>query len=295
MTIQVGDKVPSINFKVMTEEGPKDHSSDEVFAGKKVVFFAVPGAFTPGCSMTHLPGFVVNADAIKAKGVDTIACMSVNDAFVMGAWGKAQNAEEILLLADGNGEYTSALGLELDASGFGMGHRALRFSMIVEDGTVTQLGIEECNLNDLKERQSQDKENDVKTPSLTETVGRTPPPDPKAESWAEKNEWFGKDSAMTYTAFDYHKKLTEQEGFDPNSAEYYAEIDKRMRLDFPHKFGRTESQDSTKLTQTVASAKRSVKPSRRTVRLTSSQVAIAKKLGVPLEEYAKQLKITKEV
>jgi len=142
MTIQVGDKVPSINFKVMTEEGPKDHSSDEVFAGKKVVFFAVPGAFTPGCSMTHLPGFVVNADAIKAKGVDTIACMAVNDAFVMGAWGKVQNAEEILMLADGNGEFTSAIGLQLDASGFGMGSRAQRFGMIVDDGTVTYLGIE---------------------------------------------------------------------------------------------------------------------------------------------------------
>ncbi len=160
--------------------------------------------------------------------------------------------------------------------------------------SIAQLGIEEARLNALKERQAQDKEKEVKTPSLTDTVGRTPPPDPKAEAWAEKNEWFGKDSAMTYTAFDYHKKLTEQEGFDPNSEEYYAEIDKRMRLDFPHKFGRTESQDSTKLTQTVASAKRSVKPSRQTVRLTSSQVAIAKKLGVPLEEYAKQLKITKE-
>ena len=160
--------------------------------------------------------------------------------------------------------------------------------------SIAQLGVEEARLNALKDRQAQDKEREVKTPSLQDTVGRTPPPDPKAESWAEKNEWFGKDSAMTYTAFDYHKKLTEQEGFDPNSAEYYAEIDKRMRLDFPHKFGRTESQDSTKLTQTVASAKRSVKPSRRTVRLTSSQVAIAKKLGVPLEEYAKQLKITKE-
>ena len=119
--------------------------------------------------------------------------------------------------------------------------------------------------------------------------------DPKAEDWASKNSWFGNDSAMTYTAFDYHKKLTEQEGFDPNSDEYYTEIDKRMRLDFPHKFANTKSQESTKPTQTVASATRSVRPSRSTVRLTSSQVAIAKKLGVPLEEYAKQLKITKEV
>lgn len=142
MTIQVGDKVPSVNFKHMTADGPADISSDEVFGGKKVVFFAVPGAFTPGCSLTHLPGFVVNADALKAKGADTIACMAVNDAFVMGAWGQNQNAEEILMLADGNGEFTSAIGLELDASGFGMGKRAQRFGMIVEDGTVTYLGIE---------------------------------------------------------------------------------------------------------------------------------------------------------
>jgi len=142
MTIQVGDKVPSANFKHMTAEGPADISSDEVFAGKKVVFIAVPGAFTPGCSMTHLPGFVVNADAIKAKGADTIACMAVNDAFVMGAWGENQNAEEVLMLADGNAEFTSAIGLELDASGFGMGKRAQRFGMIVEDGTVTYLGVE---------------------------------------------------------------------------------------------------------------------------------------------------------
>ena len=143
MTIQVGDKVPATIFKVMTDEGRKDLSSDEVFGGKKVVFFDVPGAFTPGCSMTHLPGFVVNSDAIKAKGVDTIACMAVNDAFVMGAWGKAQNADEILMLADGNGEFTSAIGLELDASGFGMGTRALRFGMIVDNCTISHLAIEE--------------------------------------------------------------------------------------------------------------------------------------------------------
>ena len=142
MTIQVGDKVPSVNFKHMTADGPADISSDEVFSGKKVVFFAVPGAFTPGCSLTHLPGFVVSTDALKAKGADTIACMSVNDAFVMGAWGQNQNAEEILMLADGNGDFTSAIGLELDASGFGMGKRAQRFGMIVEDGILTYLGVE---------------------------------------------------------------------------------------------------------------------------------------------------------
>ena len=160
--------------------------------------------------------------------------------------------------------------------------------------TIAQLGIEEVRLNALKDKQSKEKERPIRTPSLEQAVAPQKP-DPKAEAWADKNDWFGKDSAMTYTAFDYHKKLTEQEGFDPNSDEYYAEIDKRMRLDFPHKFGKTESKESTKPTQTVASATRSVRPSRSTVRLTSSQVAIAKKLGVPLEEYAKQLKITKEV
>ena len=161
--------------------------------------------------------------------------------------------------------------------------------------SIAQLTVEETRLNALKERQSQDKEKNVKTPSLDSNLtGQTPPPDPRAEDWASKNEWFGKDNAMTYTAFDLHKKLTEQEGFDPNSPEYYAEIDKRIRVDFPHKFGNTNSQESTKPTQTVASAKRSVQSGRKTVRLTSSQVAIAKKLGVPLEEYAKQLKITKE-
>ena len=117
-------------------------------------------------------------------------------------------------------------------------------------------------------------------------------PDPRAEAWASKNTWFGTDRAMTYTAFEIHKDLTEKEGYDPNSDEYYAEVDKRIRVDFPHKFGNTEQKQSTAPVQTVASANRSVKPGRKTVRLTSSQVAIAKKLGVPLEEYAKQLKNT---
>ena len=142
MSIQVGDKLPATTFKIMTTDGPRDMSSEELFAGKKVVFFAVPGAFTPGCSMTHLPGFVVQADAIRAKGVDTIACMAVNDAFVMGSWGKVQNAEKILMLADGNGEFTRAVGLEMDGTGFGMGMRCRRFGMIVEDGAVTYLGVE---------------------------------------------------------------------------------------------------------------------------------------------------------
>lgn len=142
MTIQAGDRLPAGKFKIMTSEGPKEIGTDDIFKGKKVVLVAVPGAFTPGCSNTHLPGYVVNADKIKAKGVDTIACMAVNDAFVMGAWGKAQNAEEILMLADGNGEFTRAIGLELDATGFGMGTRCKRFAMIVDDGKVTHLAVE---------------------------------------------------------------------------------------------------------------------------------------------------------
>ena len=142
MAIQVGDKVPACTMKTMGAEGPADISTDEIFAGKKVLLFAVPGAFTPGCSMTHLPGYVVNADKIKAAGVDTIVCMAVNDAFVMDAWGKAQNADELLMLADGNGEFTAALGLELDGSGFGLGHRSQRFAMLVDDGTITHLNVE---------------------------------------------------------------------------------------------------------------------------------------------------------
>ena len=159
---------------------------------------------------------------------------------------------------------------------------------------IARLGMEEVRVNTLKNKLSDQKETEVKTPSLDQRL-QTPPSDPKAEEWAEKNEWFGKDSAMTYTAFDLHKKLVDEQGYDPKSDEYYAAIDKQMRLDFPHKFDRKElSEGSTKPTQTVASATRSVKPGRNTVRLTSSQVAIAKKLNVPLEEYAKQLKITKE-
>lgn len=142
MTIKVGDTVPAGTFKIMGKEGPENITTDDIFPGKKVVLFAVPGAFTPGCSVTHLPGFVVNADKIKAKGVDTIACMAVNDVFVMSAWGKSQNADELLMLADGNAAYADALGLTMDASGFGMGTRSKRFAMIVEDGKVTHLGVE---------------------------------------------------------------------------------------------------------------------------------------------------------
>ncbi len=143
MTIKTGDKIPACTMKTMGEKGPIDITTDEIFAGKKVALFAVPGAFTPGCSITHLPGYVVNADKIKAKDVDTIVCMSVNDAFVMDAWGKAQNAEALLMLADGNGDFAAALGLELDGNGFGMGMRSQRFAMIVEDGAVSHLNVEE--------------------------------------------------------------------------------------------------------------------------------------------------------
>ncbi len=142
MAIQQGDKIPSLTLKVMGDNGPEDITTEQIFSGKKVVMFAVPGAFTPGCSMTHLPGYVVNADKIKAKGVDSIVCLSVNDAFVMGAWGKDQNASELIMLADGNGELTSALGLELDGSGFGLGTRSQRYAMIVDDGTISLLNVE---------------------------------------------------------------------------------------------------------------------------------------------------------
>ena len=160
---------------------------------------------------------------------------------------------------------------------------------------IARIGIEESKVNTLKNRYQQQAAQAPTAPRTLDQAVQAPPADPKAEAWADSNEWFGKDNAMTYTAFDLHEKLTKQEGFDPHSDEYYTEIDKRMKLDFPHKFGRKElSEGTTKPTQTVASATRSVKPGRQTVRLTSSQVAIAKKLGVPLEEYAKQLKITKE-
>jgi peroxiredoxin len=143
MTIAIGDKIPAGTFKTMTAEGPSDLTSDAIFTGKKVAIFAVPGAFTPTCSAAHLPGFVVNVDAIKAKGVDTVACVSVNDVFVMGAWGQASNAEHILMLADGNATYAQALGLTMDGSGFGMGTRSQRFAMVVNDGIVEYLGVDD--------------------------------------------------------------------------------------------------------------------------------------------------------
>lgn len=143
MTIQVGDRMPSGTFKIMTPEGPRDLTTEELFKGRKVVLFSVPGAFTPTCHAKHLPGYVRLADELKAKGVDTIACMAVNDAFVMGAWGKQSNVgDKILMLADGNGDYAKALGLELDARGFGMGLRGQRFAIVVEDGVARHVNIE---------------------------------------------------------------------------------------------------------------------------------------------------------
>jgi hypothetical protein len=160
--------------------------------------------------------------------------------------------------------------------------------------SISQLGYEQGKLAEIKSRHAmQEKEAKARPVLPTQPNQPVPPPDPKAEDWASKNEWFGKDNAMTYTAFDLHRKITEEEGLDPQSDEYYVEIDKRIRLEFPHKFGKVEKQTS-KPTQNVASATRSSKTGRKTVRLTSSQITIAKKLGVPLEEYAKQL-ITKEV
>lgn len=142
MAVQVGDKVPAATMKVMGEKGPQDLTTSELFDGKKVVLFALPGAFTPTCSAAHLPGFVANADKIKAKGVDSIVCVSVNDAFVMSAWGEGQNAEEIIMAGDGNGEFTSAMGLEMDGSAFGLGTRSQRYAMIVDNGVVTALNVE---------------------------------------------------------------------------------------------------------------------------------------------------------
>ena len=144
MTISVGDRIPNVNFTTMSKEGPKQLGYTDLFEGKRVALFAVPGAFTPTCSLQHLPGFVEKADELTNKGVDTVACMAVNDVFVMDAWGKSQNADgKVLMLSDGNGEFTSALGLELDASGFGMGTRSQRFSIVVNDGEVEILNIED--------------------------------------------------------------------------------------------------------------------------------------------------------
>ena len=143
MALGQGDALPKVAVKVMGEKGPEDLNIGEFAADKKVVIFAVPGAFTPTCSAAHLPGFVANADKIKAKGVDAIICLSVNDAFVMNAWGSAQNAEELIMAGDGNGDFTSAMGLTLDGSGFGLGQRSSRYALIAENGVITQLNAEQ--------------------------------------------------------------------------------------------------------------------------------------------------------
>ncbi|MGI9309949.1 MAG: peroxiredoxin [bacterium] len=142
MTIQIGERIPNVTLAKSTPDGPADITTDEIFAGKKVVLFALPGAYTPTCSQAHLPGFVVQRDALAAKGVDTVACLSVNDAFVMGAWGAAHNADEILMLADGSHAFTDALGLALDLTAMHMGIRSQRYAMVVEDGVVAQLQVE---------------------------------------------------------------------------------------------------------------------------------------------------------
>jgi peroxiredoxin len=143
MSIKVGDKVPSATLKQMTKEGPKDVSTDELFKGKKIVIFGLPGAFTPTCSAKHVPGYVQNIDALRAKGVDAVACVSVNDVFVMGAWGKDQKAEDkVMMLADGNGDFAKAIGLVMDGSKFGMGSRSQRYAMVVDDGVVKTLNVE---------------------------------------------------------------------------------------------------------------------------------------------------------
>lgn len=145
MAIQVGDKIPTTTFRYVSPEGPKEISSDELFSGKKVVLFAVPGAFTPACSQRHLPGYVDKAAELKAKGIDTIACIAVNDAAVMGAWGKAQNVgDKVMMLADGSGDFARAVGMDLDLSRAGLGTRSKRYSMLVDNGVVKSLNVEQA-------------------------------------------------------------------------------------------------------------------------------------------------------
>ncbi len=144
MAIKVGDRIPDVEVRIMGEKGPQAIRTGGIFKGKRVALFALPGAFTPTCSAKHLPGFVQHADELKNKGVDQIVCLSVNDAFVMGAWGKQQGAgDKVMMVADGNGDFTKAIGLEMDGRGFGMGTRSQRYSMLVKDGVVTHLNVEQ--------------------------------------------------------------------------------------------------------------------------------------------------------
>jgi glutaredoxin/glutathione-dependent peroxiredoxin len=143
VSVKIGDRMPQGKFRVMTGEGAKDLTTDELFGGKRVLLFSVPGAFTPTCSAKHLPGYVARIDELRQHGIDTIACMAVNDVFVMSAWGKSAGADgKVLMLADGNADYARALGLEFDGSGFGMGTRSKRFAVVVKDGVVEQLNVE---------------------------------------------------------------------------------------------------------------------------------------------------------
>lgn len=143
MTISVGDKLPDVKLVKATQSGPEQIASSEFFAGRKIALFSVPGAFTPTCSAKHLPGYVEKADELRTKGIDEIACTAVNDAFVMGAWKDAAGSDDVTMLADGNGDFAQAVGLTMDSSGFGMGQRAQRYSMIVDDGVVTELNVEQ--------------------------------------------------------------------------------------------------------------------------------------------------------
>jgi glutaredoxin/glutathione-dependent peroxiredoxin len=154
MTIRVGDKLPDVGLMMMTETGPSKVSVGDLFGGKKVAMFAVPGAFTPTCSAKHLPGFIENEDALKGKGVDTIICLSVNDPFVMAAWGNAQSAGDIKMVADPDAAFTKAMSVEFDASGAGLGIRSRRYSMIVDDGTVMKLNLEETGAFEISDAET---------------------------------------------------------------------------------------------------------------------------------------------
>jgi peroxiredoxin len=144
MSIKVGDKIPSVTLKHLTADGMAEINTNDIFKGRKVVMFAVPGAFTPTCSARHLPGFIDNAEALRAKGVDQVVCMAVNDPFVMKAWGEKHGAgDKVMMLPDGNGELTGKLGLEMDATGYGLGKRSRRFALVVDDGKVTKVAVEE--------------------------------------------------------------------------------------------------------------------------------------------------------
>ena len=155
MTIEAGQNMPAGSFGIMTDAGPAELSTDELFSGKKVVLFSVPGAFTPTCSLKHAPGFIESAAEFAARGVDAIACMAVNDVFVMAAWGKDQGAgDDVLMLADGNADYSKALGLEMDASSFGMGTRGQRFAIVVDDGVATHVAVEAPGAFDVSSAQA---------------------------------------------------------------------------------------------------------------------------------------------